>query len=77
MIQVQVCLFKSDKKEDWQVGIAKLNSGFGCSDVDWIINEDGKIVKRVWDCRLLEGPMNYLQTPEAMPPKIKGKRNAD
>ena len=63
-MKAQACKFKRKKDSlGWETGIAVLNIGFDCSDVKFIIDNDGKKVpKTLWNYRLISRPMSYLDT---------------
>lgn len=59
-MKFQQVRYKADKDSNWAVGIACLNSGFGCSDVSFIVAADGSRLPSIWEYRLQEGPLCYI-----------------
>jgi len=64
MSQFQSCHYIEKSGSLPKYGIAKMQSGFGCCDVDFIISADGNKVEDIYDYSLCEGPLCYIQLPE-------------
>jgi hypothetical protein len=58
---LQACTFRETKAGPEKSGVAKVKA-FGLCDIDWVVDENGVKAKRVWDYRLVEGPMKYINT---------------
>lgn len=54
IMQLQTCYYKATKNSSWKVGVACLGSGFGISDVKYILDEEGDKLKDCWDYHLFE-----------------------
>ncbi len=67
IMKIQVVRFRrnvpmSNKVSNWELGVAKMNAGFGTSDVDWIVDVYGLRVEDLYDYKLMEGPLKYIDT---------------
>lgn len=57
----QACRYQAQKASDWRPGIAKLNVGFGTSDIKWIVDaETGERMVEVWDYHLRNGALAHM-----------------
>jgi len=70
-MKIQACKFRRTKGQAilgkdvvWEDGIAFMNDayGFDSGGVDFIVDAEGKKLKKVYDWRLKEGPMCYIDT---------------
>lgn len=63
MTKFQLCTYKPHKDAENRFGIASMSVGFGHSDVRWIVDcATGEIPKNVWEYKLCEGPLVYIDT---------------
>lgn len=55
----QACLFKKNKRDEYQDGIAKLTNGFdfGDCDIEFIMDMNGKRIAKVWTYALSQRPL--------------------
>ena len=63
-MKFQLCTYTSKRGADWKQGLASMKA-FGLCDVKFIVDaETGERPKRVYDYRLMEGPLCYITTDE-------------
>lgn len=63
-MKLQAVRFKRKMFDEFEPGVAVLNGGYDISDVDYIIDTEGKKVKKIHDYRLQSGPMCYMEVRE-------------
>lgn len=62
-MQFQSCLYKEKESDEWKHGIARMATGFDTYDVSYIIDVvNGKKLPEVWNYRLFNGPLQYIDT---------------
>lgn len=65
-IYFQACEFKANKEDKWQPGIAQL-AVYGVSDVEFIIDVQGKRYPDVFDYALLDGERTRIELHQEVP----------
>lgn len=59
-MKLQKCVFKREKDNSWEEGIAQLNYSWGCHDVKCILDKDLNKIESCFDYRLKDGPNCYF-----------------
>lgn len=64
LTKFQVCRFRKNELSGWESGLAQVKE-FGVAVANYILARDGQIFPEVWDYRLMEGPLCYLEIADA------------